>query len=284
MEISKQLKQFEFELGRKGYRQNTIETYVAGLSFFLNHFKEKDSPKHISESDIKQFLYQYKQHNTQRSYHSAIKCYYKYVVKQFNKFKYIEYAKRSRRMPIILSVEEMGKIIYCASNIKHKTILCLMYSTGMRIGELINLKIKDIDSSRMIINIIDAKGGKDRIVTLDKNVLDLLRVYYKEYKPKEYLFNGQVELKYSERSVAQFFQKYANLAGIKKRVHPHLIRHCYATHLCENGLDLSIIKDLLGHSSIKTTEIYKHISHNHISKLLTPINFIIKGKQKLLAA
>lgn len=287
MEISKQLISFEEEITRKGYRNESIKNYVPCVRKFLYHFKDKDSAKHISESDIKVFLSQFKEHNTQRAYHSAIKCFYKYEVRQPNKFKYIEYCKRTRRLPIVLSVEEMQRLIFATSNLKHKTILCLMYSTGMRVGEVINLKIENIDSSRMIINVIDAKGGKDRQVTLDATMLELLRLYYKQYHPIIYIFNGQGENpQYSARSIAQFLQHYADKSGLKKRVYPHLIRHNYSTHLIESGLDMNILQRLLGHSSIKTTAIYAHISNNYISKVITPLQGIMNRNfnQKQLVA
>jgi len=281
METSRIVDQFEFELRGRKFRERTIKNYSSCAATFLSKFKNKDSLKHISEQDIKEFLYSFTEQNTQRCYHSAIKRLFHFVAKQPNKFKYIQYCKKKEKLPIVLSVDEIGKIIYCASNLKHKSILCLMYSTGMRIGEVINLKIADIDSSRMVINIIDAKGGKDRQVSLDPTLLQLLRLYFKKYIPKEYLFNGQFDLQYSERSIAQFLQKYADLSGIKKRVYPHLIRHCYATHLHEGGADLSIIQKLLGHANIKTTQIYSHISHNHISKIKTPLQSIVNSDMYL---
>lgn len=274
MEISNLLRIFEFELLGMRYRENSIENYVSCARVFLEKFKHKDSLKHISETDIKVFLYSFKEHNTQRGYHSAIKALFKYVAKQPNKFRFIKYCKKRQKLPIVLSMDEMIRIIQSASNLKHKTIICLMYSTGVRISEVINLKIENIDSSRMVINIVDAKGGKDRQVPLDKFMLSLLREYYKSYKPNKYLFNGQNSLQYSERSIAQFLQKYSDIAGIKKRVHPHLIRHCYATHVLESGTDMSILQRILGHSSIKTTQIYGHISHNLISKTPTPLTII----------
>jgi site-specific recombinase XerD len=276
MEISNQLISFEKELERKGYRKESIKTYLPCVSVFLNHFKQKDSAKHISEDDIKSFLSQYKTHNTQRSYHSAIKCFYKYVCRQPNKFKYIEYCKRNRRLPIVLSIDEMKSIIFAATNLKHKTILCLMYSTACRVSEVINLKVNHIDPSRMVINIIDAKGGKDRNVTLDPSFYELLKVYIEQYNPKEYLFEGQFEPFYSARSIAQFLQKYADVAGIKKKVNPHLIRHTAATHLVEAGLDMSILQKLLGHENIKTTHLYGHISNNRISGITTPLQNIVQ--------
>lgn len=282
MQVSTQVKCFEAELKRKGYRNESIKNYVSCVAKFLNFFKTKDSVKHISENDIKYFLGRFSEHNTQRAYHSAIKCFYKYVAKQPNKFKYIEYCKRKRRLPIVLSIQEMQKLIFAASNIKHKTILCLMYSTGMRISEVINLKISDIDSSRMVINIVNAKGGKDRQVTLDIFLLQLLRLYYKTYKPKEYLFNGQFSLLYSPTSIRKFINRYAAISGIKKKVNPHLIRHCYGTHLVENGTDINLIQKLMGHENVKTTNMYLHISNNHISKIKTPLSLIIQNQNNLL--
>lgn len=283
MEISNLIKLFEFELKGNRYRANSVENYVSCVSVFLQKFKDKDSVKHINEMEIKEFLYSFKEHNTQRAYHSAIKAFYKYVAKQPKKFRFIKYCKKKQKLPIVLSVEEMQKLIFACSNLKHKAIICLMYSTGIRISEVINLKIENIDSSRMIINIIDAKGGKDRQVTLDSLLLELLRYYYKQYKPTQYLFNGQDALQYTESSIAQFLQKYANLARLKKKVNPHLIRHCYATHLHEAGTDLTIIQELLGHSSIKTTQIYRHLSHNHISKIKTPLQSIVNDYKRLVA-
>ena len=282
MEIPKYMNEFRKELERKFFRPKTIDVYVSCIGVFLNYFNgKKTEPIKINETDIKEYLWRFSEQNTQRSHHSAIKCFYKYVLKQPNKFRYIEYAKRNRKLPIVLSVEEMQRIIFVCENLKHKTILCLMYSTGIRVGEVINLRICDIDSSRMVINILDAKGGKDRQVTLDPTLLELLRIYFKEYRPKEFLFNGQFELYYSTRSIAQFLQKYASLAGIKKRIYPHLIRHCNATHLLEAGTDMSIIQRLLGHQSIKTTQGYSHISNNLISKVRTPLQYILNNKLNL---
>ena len=274
MNPSNDIKTFEFELERKGYRPESVKNYASCVTKFLYHFKDRASVKHISEQDIKEFLYQYQEHNTQRAYHSAIKAFYWYVAKQPNKFKYIQYCKRNRKLPIVLSVEEMQRIIFTATNLKHKTILCLMYSTGMRVGEVIDLKLSNIDRSRMVINIQDAKGGKDRQVTLDPLVLQLMEVYYRQYKPNVFMFNGQFDLRYSARSIAQFLQNYAYKAGIKKKIHPHLIRHCYATHLLEAGIDMSVLQKVLGHSTIKTTQIYGHISNNIVSKIVTPVQFI----------
>ena len=141
-----------------------------------------------------------------------------------------------------------------------------------RRSELLNLSISDIDSERMVINIREAKGMKDRISLLSKNLLVLLRIYYKEYKPKKYLFEGQSGGKYSPTSVANILKKAALKAGIRKTVSPHMLRHSFATHLLEQGTDLRYIQDLLGHKSSKTTEIYTHVSKNAIDKIRNPVD------------
>lgn len=273
MNIGNYIRLYSEELERKGYRNESIKNYVSCVTKFLYHFNDMvTKPTEINEQNIKDFLRQFKEHNTQRGYHSAIKCFYKYICRQPNKFKYIEYCKRNRRLPIVLSPEEMQRLIFACSNLKHKTIICLMYSTACRVGEIINLKVSNIDPSRMIINIQNAKGGKDRQVTLDPLMLELIKEYYNQYTPKEYLFEGQFKPFYSSRSIAEFLNKYAKIAGLQKEIHPHLIRHTSATHLLEQGTDMSIIQRILGHESIKTTQLYGHISNTLISRIKTPLS------------
>lgn len=275
MRIPKYIDLFRNEITRLGYRKNTIDNYVGCVDLFLRYFDGKETePSKINEQQIKDYLSTYKQHNTQRSNHSAIKCFYTYTIKQPNKFKYIQYCKKSQKLPIVLSVAEIQKMFSVCANKKHKVILSLLYSCGLRVSELINLKWQHIDRSRMIINIINAKGGKDRQVMLDAIIIPLLEDYYREYKPKEYVLNGQFSLQYSEQSVGQVIKQLAKSAGINKRVYTHLIRHCNATHLLEGGTDLSLIQKLLGHSNIKTTLIYSHISHNIISRIKSPLSSI----------
>lgn len=275
MEIPNNLDCFRKELERKGYRKNSIENYMSYCSVFLKAFKERKCPKHVSEQDIKDFLRGFTENNTQRAYHSAIKAFYKYVVKQPNKFKWVEYAKRSRKLPIVLSVEEVKAMIGACENVKHKSIIYLLFSCGLRVGEVINLRISDIDSKRMVIYIRDAKGGKDRQVPLHPPVLVLLREYYKEYRPKEYLFNGQFGCQYTENSIRQFLKHYAVEAGISKRVYPHLLRHSCFTNMLEGGVDISIIGKVAGHSSESATKVYTHISSSLINKVYNPIYAVV---------
>jgi site-specific recombinase XerD len=151
-------------------------------------------------------------------------------------------------------------------NLKHKAILTLTYSVGLRVSEITNLKIEDVDSKRMIIHIKNAKGRKDRIVPLSQKVLNSLRDYLKEFKPKEYLFNGQTDNQYSIRSCQEIYKKYIDQSG-----HIHQLRHSCFTNLLENGTDLRIIQKIAGHSNVKTTEIYTHVSNQMLSKVNLPV-------------
>ncbi len=274
MNISEHIARFEQEMKRRNYSSQTVEVYSSCLKKFFGDSK-KDHPKNINEADIKAFLSEFKEPNTQRSYHSAIKKFYDVCLGQKNKFKYIPYAKKSNKLPIVLSIEEIQKMFNACENKKHKVILALLYSCSLRVSELINLKWKDIDRSRMIINIIQAKGNKDRQVGLNDKLIELLTEYWNEYKSKEYVLNGQISLQYSDRSVGEVVKQLASKAGIdNKRVYTHLIRHCSATHMVEAGTDINLIQKLLGHSNVKTTNIYLHISHNHISKIKSPLSNI----------
>jgi site-specific recombinase XerD len=159
-------------------------------------------------------------------------------------------------------------------NLKHKVILSLLYSAGLRVSELLNLKWSHIDRSRMVINILQAKNKKDRQVMLAPELIPLLEQYYYAYKSKEYVLNGQFDLQYSEKSVGQVVKQLAEKAGINKRVWTHLIRHCSFTHMVENGTDINLIQKIAGHSSVKTTHIYTHISNSIISRIKSPLSSI----------
>lgn len=274
MNISEHTDNFIQEMSRRNYSKNTIDNYSGCIKHFFSQ-STKDHPKNINEQDIKVFLCEFKEVNTQRNYHSAIKKFYDVCLGQKNKFKYIPYAKKNEKLPIVLSVDEIQKMFSVCENLKHKVILALLYSCGLRVSELINLKWSHVDRSRMIINIIQAKGNKDRQVMLTPELIPLLESYYKEYKPKEYILNGwKNEPQYSERSVGEVIKQLAKKAGINKRVYTHLMRHCSFTHMVENGIDINLVQKLAGHSNVKTTNIYLHISHNHISKIQSPLSQI----------
>ncbi|OFY67010.1 MAG: hypothetical protein A3H98_08930 [Bacteroidetes bacterium RIFCSPLOWO2_02_FULL_36_8] len=192
--------------------------------------------------------------------------------------------KRYNPLPQVLSACEVTQIINVLENIKHKCMLSLIYSAGLRRSELLHMKIKDIDSQRMQLRILHSKGRKDRITPLSETALKLLRQYYLKYKPKDYLFEGQQGEQYSERSLALVLKNACLKAGIKKKVNLHMLRHSYATHLLEGGTDLRYIQELLGHKSSRTTEIYTHVSQKAINKIISPLDKLsikIKGNEKI---
>lgn len=273
MNVSEHIRQFEQEMKRRNYSDNTTEIYSACLKKFFDQ-SEKDHPKNINQEDIKTFLSGFDEPSTQRGYHSAIKKFYEICLGQKDKFKYIPYARKDKKLPIVLSQDEIQRMFDVCENLKHKVILALLYSCGLRVSELINLKWDHIDRSRMIINIIQAKGGKDRQVMLSPELIPLLEKYRESFKSEEFILNGQFSLQYSEKSVGEVIKQLAQKAGINKRVYTHLMRHCSFTHMVENGVDINLIQKLAGHGSVKTTNIYLHISHNHISKIQSPITKI----------
>ncbi len=265
---------FVQEMKRRGMSENTIGTYSSCVKFFFSK-STKDHPKNVNEQDIKDFLGRFDEPNTQRNYHSAIKKFYEICLNQPDKFRYIPYCHKSEKLPIVLSVEEVQRMFDVCQNKKHKAILALLYSCGLRVSELLNLKWAHIDRSRKVINILQGKGKKDRQVMLDKLLIDVLEDYWNEYKSKEYIFNGwKNEPQYTQQSVLQVMKQLARKAGIKKNVWTHLMRHNAFTHLCEQGVDINLIQRIAGHSNVKTTSIYLHLSHNTISKIKSPLSNI----------
>lgn len=274
MNVSEHINTFEQEMKRRNYSLQTVNNYVSCLRKFFAQ-SAKDHPKNINEQDIKEYLSKFDEPNTQRANHSAIKKFYEICLGQKNKFKYIPYCRKSNKLPLVLSVDEIQSMFKVCDNLKHKAILAILYSCGLRVSELINLKWAHIDRSRMIVNVIQAKGKKDRQVALTPSLIPLLEKYYFQYKSKEYVLNGQNGvLQYSARSVGEVIKQLADKAGIKKRVYVHLIRHCTFTHLVEMGTDIALIQKLAGHSNIKTTNIYCHISDSLISKIQSPLSQI----------
>ena len=275
MNISEHITFFEQEMKRRNFGRQTVENYSSCLKKFFGQ-STKDHPKNISESDIRDFLSTFDTPNTQRAYHSAIKKFYEICLGQKEKFKYIPYCRKDKKLPIVLSQEEIQRMFDACENLKHRVILALLYSCGLRGSELINLKWNHIDRSRMIINVVQGKGKKDRQVMLTASIIPLLEKYYREYKSREYVLNGwKDEPQYSDRSVGQVIKQLATKAGIdNKRVYTHLIRHCSFTHLVEQGTDIHLIQKLAGHSSVKTTMTYCHISNNLISKIPSPLEGI----------
>ena len=263
------------KLELKQYSNNTVKSYVSCFETFINHYP-KEPIDHLNEQDIRNYLQYLIKINKSKSYINqainSIKFYYEVVLGMPNRFYSIERPIKDRKLPLVLSKENVRKMIESTNNIKHRCVISLLYSAGLRRSELINLKLEDIDSSRMLIRVEDAKGNKDRYTLLSKNALDDLRKYFTEYLPKIYLFEGQYGGTYSANNVGKIITNAAIKAGIQKKVSPHTLRHSFATHLLESGTDLRYIQLLLGHSSTKTTEIYTHVAKSSFDSIKNPLD------------
>lgn len=269
--------EFYQKLETKHYAFNTSKTYIRMFEIFINHFNGVKLTD-IDELEIKHYLQSLVIYGKSDSYIdqmlNSIKFYYEVVMGMPNRFYAIDRPRKKEKLPKVISLEEVQLIIQNTSNIKHRCVVSILYSSGLRRSELLNLKITDIDSKRMVINIIQGKGNKDRITVLSPSVLKDLRKYFKEWKPKVYLFEGATGNKYSASSILQIIRKSAKKAGIEKTVTPHMLRHSFATHLLENGTDLRYIQVLLGHNSSRTTEVYTQVAINNIKTIQSPIELL----------
>ena len=267
---------FILKLKELRYSLNTEKTYKFALEDYLNYHHTIDIEK-LNEGHIQSFLrHLVMERNVSTSYQNqainAIKFYYERVLGGQRKTYFIDRPKKEKTLPVVLSEEEILLILRSVSNLKHKAILMVIYSAGLRISECINLKIKDIDSNRMQIRVEQSKGKKDRYTLLSTKTLLILRDYFKEYRPKEYLFEGQDGGCYSTRSIQNIFRDAVEKTKIKKKVSVHSLRHSFATHLLENGTNLRYIQSLLGHSNSKTTEIYTHVTTKGFEQLKSPLD------------
>lgn len=269
----KNLKLFEdyvTTLQRMNYSENTIKVYLSYFKEFVNSFENKNV-RHISYDEIVGYLNKLLDNGElsstkQNQIINCIKFYYEKILSQPKKFYKLKRPRGEKKLPRVIDQQDLIGKIAIIPNLKHKTILALAYSVGLRVSEIVNLKITDIDSKRMLIHINNAKGRKDRIVPLSETVLKLLRFYFVNYKPVEFLFNGQNSPKYSIGSCQQIYKKY-----IDTNTSIHNLRHSSFTHLLENGTDLRLIQKIAGHSNVKTTEIYTHVSTKLLSKVQLPI-------------
>ncbi|MFP4522532.1 MAG: site-specific tyrosine recombinase/integron integrase, partial [Fibrobacterota bacterium] len=270
------IKEFEDNLRLKKYSVNTINNYLAHFRSFCDFFPGR-KPDTIKDEEIYQYLkYLSIEARRSSSYQkmavNAVKYYYREILRRPVKDHLFVRPKSEKKLPVVLSKEEVKKIINSIINLKHKTIISLIYSAGLRISETVNLKTSHIDFDRKLIRIKQAKGKKDRYVPLAEKISELLKNYLKIYSPPRYLFEGQTSNKYSVQSIQKIFKKAINNCYIKKVATVHTLRHSFATHLLEQGIDLRYIQEILGHSSSKTTEIYTHVSNKNIGKIVSPLD------------
>jgi len=262
-------------LEERRYSKRTIGAYLAGLELFFKYFNN-DDPYEITEDDISEFI---EDHILKLGYSasyqniiiSAIKMFYNINDDRRVNTDSLKRPRRSRALPKVFSKEEVMEIFSATKNNKHKLILWLIYSCGLRRSEVINIKLNDLDKERGILNIREAKGNTGRMVPIPQKVWEKIGTYTSSYKPITYLFEGQTGGKYSAESVYAVFKRSLKLAGIKKDVGVHSLRHSYATHLHEGGLDIRYIQELLGHKSSRTTEIYTHVSRRNLFAIRSPI-------------
>jgi site-specific recombinase XerD len=258
------------------YSPRTMQVYVDCFTEFLNYFATKE-PGEVTHAEIITYLrYLIEDRRISTSYQNqainAIKFYFEKIAGGKRETYFIERPRREKFLPEVLSEEEIRDIIGSIKNLKHKCMIMTAYSAGLRVGELLNLQPGDIDSKRMLIKVVQGKGRKDRVTLLSTRLLELLRQYYLQYHPGEYLFQGSAGGRYSERSVQNILKRACEGAGIKKHVTMHTLRHSFATHLLEHNTDLRYIQELLGHTNPKTTQIYTHITTKGLDQLKSPLD------------
>ncbi|ARE88320.1 site-specific tyrosine recombinase/integron integrase [Clostridium formicaceticum] len=278
LDINSTLSQLEKQLTLIGYSSKTKKAYKGHIRRFLTF---NNNTKVLEKEGVEKYMYylfneQQNSHTFVNQALSAIKIYYEYVLKKGKVLYDLPRPKREKKLPNILSQKEVISILDSVSNTKHKSILFLTYSAGLRVGEVVRLKVDDIDSDRMLIHIRQGKGRKDRYTILSEVALDMLRKYARIERPENWLFPGGKDNSFlTERSVQKIFANACKKAKINKNVSVHSLRHSFATHLLEQGTDLRYIQELLGHSSSKTTEIYTYVTEANISKIKSPLDRLL---------
>ena len=276
------------QLTLKRYSSNTIKIYVSEFKKFRSFYATKNIDT-VTQDDIKRYLLfliqkQKVSISLQNQAINAIKFYYEKVLRQPKMVFTIERPRKEKLLPKVLSKQEVFAIIASIQNLKHRCIISLIYSAGLRRSELLNLQIHDLDSSRNLIIIRGGKGNKDRHSIISKNLFENLREYYRAFKPKKWLFEGAIGGQYSPSSISKILSKASKNAGIPRKTTPHMLRHSFATHLLEQGVSLRHIQMLLGHSSSKTTEIYTQVSTQEIGRIKNPLDDFYKTKSSTIHA
>jgi integrase/recombinase XerD len=268
------------ELQRRNFSPTTIRSYLYAVERFARHFKcRPDRLNHTHLRSYQAYLLRtgQLQPKTVRLHVSALRFFFVKTLRRRYLLDDTPYPKAPQRLPSILSVQEMARLIEAADGLYHRTMLMVLYSTGMRSTELLQLHVADIDSRRMLIHIRYGKGGRDRYVPLSPTLLETLCVYYRWMRPKTWLFPGTVHNWRADKPITKrvFWNAVvlaAERADLRKRVSPHLIRHSYATHLLESGADLRTIQLLLGHVNIRHTALYLHLSQKHLQAVANPLD------------
>lgn len=270
------------KLKRMGYSSSTVSAY----SFYFNEFLIYHQPKTLEElgkTDVEAFqnhLVQKKDLSisTMRQVANSLKFYFEKILGEQREGFYVDIPKKEKRLPEVLSENEVLRLLKATTNMKHKMVLALLYSSGLRIGELMNCRVRDVDFDRSVIYVKGGKGKKDRYTVLSEEVKPYLVHYIDIYQPKEWLIENNKNEQYSTSSVRSFLRESVNKAGINKKVTPHKLRHSFATHLLEKGTDIRYIQELLGHASPDTTAIYAQVSPKSLLKIKSPLDTIFEHK------
>lgn len=264
------------ELQRRNYAQSTVDAYVSALRDFAKYFNrppDQLGPEHIREFQLHLIRDRKLAANTVKQRMAAVQFFFVKTLKRAHLREEFPYPKTPRRLPIVLSQEEVTRLIDSAANLSHRAMLMTLYSTGLRRSELVRLKVSDIDSQRMVIHVCQGKGSKDRDVPLSPKLLETLREYWRSARPKTFLFPGYGgDVPLTTKAVWHACHGAVKRAGIEKKISPHSLRHSYATHLLESGADLRTIQLLLGHTEIKDTVVYLHLSQRHLHAATNPLD------------
>jgi integrase/recombinase XerD len=270
---NEQLLIFREILIMRNYSDNTIKNYNNALQQFRKwNFDDTIIDKDLLLKYVEYLRSKDKSYSYIRNSVISLKLYSDLILGKKLHNDSLSYIKKKSNLPDILSLEEVKKVLDSLENLKHKAIISLIYSCGLRISECIKLKLSDIDSSRMLIRINQGKSKKDRFVQLSPKLLELLNGYVKIYKPKENLFKGQNKNEYSAKSIQVVLKRAVSKCNINKKITVRSLRHSFATHLVEQGIDIRIIQKILGHKDIRTTQIYTHISSANLSKINNPFD------------
>lgn len=270
--------QMKRDLELRNFSPHTRRTYLACVRRFVLYFHR--SPEELGDPEIREYLhYLIKERKVSQGAvtqaYGALKFFYETTLKRDWEGFRIPKGKTGRRLPTVLSQQEVEALFGAIKNLKHRAILMTIYSAGLRISEALQLKLSDIDSQRMMIRVAHGKGNKDRYTLLGKRNLDILREYWKKYRPRDWLFcNPSRKKPLSTNAVRRVFYKALRKAGIKKHAIVHTLRHSFATHLLEAGTDLYHIQHLLGHTNPKTTAVYLHLSRKELTKVTSPLDLL----------
>jgi integrase/recombinase XerD len=268
------------DLQVRNYASRTQETYSDHVGRFARHFGR--SPEQLGPEEIRGYQLHLIESGTSRSQFkqaiSALRFLYRITLQQEWAVEHIPYPEQEKRLPVVLSSEEVSALLEAVRNRKHRTVLMTLYATGLRVSEVTQLQVRDIDSARMLIHVRQGKGRKDRQVMLSPVLLEALRLYWRWYRPALWLFCGNDPTRpLSISAVQKGCQRAARAAGIQKKVSPHTLRHSFATHLLENGTDLRLIQTLLGHGNVSTTQRYTHVAADRIGATASPLDRLHLG-------